>query len=184
MSDTTTPTGVTKFSFQGRKVVKMKFPPPVPAGEYPFSVMPDGIETKSAEATAEKPDPVPYVSYRIRLHGTAQEEGKKDRQVMCMALIGHNPGKDGVLNFERPNGLIALSTATGIDLPDMEVLERAKRDGTGTIKYFNPEEVKAYLKSLVGIEGKAIVKIEDDIQTDEQGNKLKKNTVGRYVERS
>jgi hypothetical protein len=181
MSDT--PTGVTKFSFAGLKVAKMKMPPPVAPGEYNFSVSPDGIETRTAEATAERPDPIPYVSYRLKLHGTAQEEGKKDRQVMCMALIGHTPGKDGELNFLRPNGILALGLSVGLELPEMEVLERPTKDGTGTIKYFNPEEVKAYLKSCVGIEGRVIVKIEDDNRLDDDGNKQKKNTVGRYVPR-
>lgn len=182
MSDNN-PTGVTRFSFAGRSVVKMVMPPPAPPGEYEFAVLPDGIETRTAEASVTKPDPIPYVSYRIGLHNSA-EEGKKDKIVFCMALIGLNPGKDTVLNFERPSGILALSQSLGLELPDFEVVERPTKDGTGTIKYFNPEEVKTYLKSCVGVAGKAVIKVEDDIRKDDKGNPLKKNTVGIYVARS
>lgn len=182
MSDST-PAGVTKFSFAGKKVAKLQPPPPVAPGEYTFSVMPDDIEVKTAAANESRPNPVPYVSYSIRLHNTPMKEGGKDRRLYCMALLGLNPGKDGVLNFERPNGLLALSLAVGMELPEVSVEERATADGTGTVKFFNPKEVEAWIKSIVGIEGQVAIKVESQ-KTPGEDQPTSRNVVGRFISRS
>lgn len=167
-------TGVKTFNTSGRTVAKTSNPPPVAPGEYTCFIRPDHIKV----ACSDKPGAIPYVAYSIEVQGSALTEGGKNRLVFTNLFIGLKPGKDGVLNIDRANGLTALTRALGTPADGIELLER-EFEGE-KVDYLNPQQVAEYLRNNAGVEFQAFIKVET---SEYKGEKQEKNVVSRFVAR-
>ncbi len=179
MTSTQTATGTKTFSTAGRTVAKNTIQP-IPPGEYTLSIRADDI---SVEQSDKKPDAVPYVKYSLEAHGTATTEGGKNRRVFASLFLSLTPGKDGVVNIDRPSGLVALCKALGTELEGVEEAERTVQMPDGSekvLKFLNPQQVAEFLRNSAGIELKGYVKVEPN---EYNGEKTERNVIGRFIAR-
>lgn len=174
-------TGVKTFTTQNRAVAKNAAPKPIAQGEYTCAIRPEHIKIGQSD---KRRDAVPYISYSIEVFNTALTEGGKNRLVFPMLLLGLNPGKDGVLNIDRANGLTALTKALGTELEGVEVVTRevTMEDGsTKVLEYLNPQQVvDQLLRNQVGVEFKAFIKVET---SEYNGEKQEKNVISKFIPR-
>jgi hypothetical protein len=161
-------TGEKRFSTAGRQV-KSGFPV-IPQGEYELVLKP-GSEVR----TADGPGKIPYVNCQFEVLGTAKKEGGKNLTVYHRFLLGLNPGKDGIINMDRGNGLTAFSAVVdqaidaGITERDVEV------DGSSVHQEFlNPREVVEFLNTLEGKTVRAYIKVKKSEGYDDS------NEIGRF----
>ena len=153
----TNTTGERTFSTAGRTVVAPTFKPITP-GTYTLKVGSD-----AAVAKADKPDAVPYINLSFEVEGTAASEGGKNMRVFHRLFIGLKPGKDGVLNMDRENGLTAMAQSLNTEVEGVEVIEREANDADGNsvkLEYLNPKQLTEWIKGFAGTEVKARIKTE------------------------
>lgn len=151
-------TGERTFSTAGRSVKEKTFPV-IPAGNHEGPLGAD-----ASTACADGWDKVPYVKYSLGAKGTAMSEGGKDQRVFGMLFLSITPGKDGEVNTERPDGIVALAQALGTELEGVEIVEREvtnpENGETKKLEYLNPKQVVEWLKSFAGTDVKYRTKIE------------------------
>lgn len=150
-------TGEKTFSTTGREVKTVTFKP-IPAGNYDLTLNADATIAK-----ADKPDAIPYINVSFTAGGTAESEGGKDKRVFHRFFIGLAPGKDGVINMDRENGLTALAQALNTQIEGMEVITREAENSNGeavTLEYLNPKQVVEWLKGFNGAVVKGRIKVE------------------------
>jgi hypothetical protein len=143
----TTTTGERTFSTTGRSVATSKFPL-IPPGSYTAKLLGD-----ISVAKADRPDAVPYVNLACEVEGTATTEGGKNQRVFHRLFLMLKPGKDGVVNMDRANGLTAMAQAMGTEVEGVEIIEREATTADGAavkLEYLNPAQVVEWLKSFVG----------------------------------
>lgn len=149
-------TGERTFSTTNRTVVSSK-PQLIPAGTY------GGIIAAGADiGKANRFDAIPYVNVSFEVEGTATKEGGKNRRAFHRLLLGLNPGKDGMLNMDRSNGLTALAKSLGTEAEGIEIVEQEVTSPEGEskkIEYLNPRQVVEWLKSFEGSKLKLRIKI-------------------------
>ena len=148
-------TGEKTFTTAGRTVVapKMELIPP---GTYTLKLGSDATIKQS-----KNPGKCPYINISFEVMGTSTKEGGKNRRVFHMLLLSMNPGADGVLNIERPSGLLALARALGTEIEGVEYIEQdATNDKGEAVKlvYLNPAQVVEWLKNFAGSEVQGAVK--------------------------
>lgn len=138
-------TGEKTFSTTERTVAKNDIPL-IPKGEY------EGRIGKAEVRTADGVGKIPYVALQIPVAGTALTEGGKDRLVFCNILCSLDPGKDGIANTDRANGLVALAKALGTELEGIPVVTRTVNiDGKNVEQTFvDPVAVRTWLESQSG----------------------------------
>jgi hypothetical protein len=150
-------TGERTFSTAGRTVVAQTSTPITP-GKYKLRIGSD-CEIKKAD----KPDATPYVAVRLEVLGTASTEGGKNRSVYHNLFLMLKPGKDGVINMDRENGLTSLAHALGTQVEGVEIVEQSATNANGesvTLEYLNPRQVVAWLKEFAGTEVSGRIKTE------------------------
>lgn len=150
-------TGERTFSFEGRTVAKMESKL-IPPGTHTLVVGAD-----ASVAKADRPDAVPYVNISFGVRGTETSEGGKMQRVFHRLFIGLKPGKDGVVNMERENGLLALAQGLGTLPPECTIIERDATDADGNtvkLEYLNPVQVVEWLKSFSFTELQGRIKTE------------------------
>lgn len=164
----TTTTGERTFSTAGRTVVAPKATL-IPPGTYTLRVGAD-----ASVAKADRPGAIPYVNVSFEVLGTASTEGAKNRRVFHRLFLMFKPGKDGVVNMDRENGLLAMAQALGTQLEGVEIIER---DFEGEKQeYLNPSQVVEWVKTFSGTELSARIKIEKG--TDGYADK---NAVNKFL---
>lgn len=166
-------TGEKTFSTTGREVKTVTFKPITP-GTYPLILGSDATVAK-----ADRPDAIPYVNASFEVEGSADTEGGKNKRVFPRFFLGMEPGKDGVLNMDRENGLTALAQALGTQLEGVEIISREVQDIEGnpkTIEYLNPQQVVAWLKGFAGSTVKGRIKTEKGT-----GNYADKSVVAKFL---
>lgn len=150
-------TGERTFSFEGRNVVKL-VTRLIPPGTHTLELGSDASIAKSKEPAKE-----PYVNVSFGVQGTATSEGGKNQRIFHRLFLMLRPGKDGVMNMERENGLLALAQALGTLPPECTIVEREEADADGNmvkLEYLNPQQVVEWLKSFAGTPVQGRVKTE------------------------
>ncbi|UOF79709.1 hypothetical protein [Caudoviricetes sp.] len=144
-----TTTGERTFSTGSRDVIKPK-QTLIPNGPY-NATLDSGM---SVGQSKERWDAVPYVNVSFSVDGTATKEGGKNRKVFGRLLLGLKPGKDGVLNVDRENGVTALSKALDTSFEGIEIVERTvtnpETQEEVKLEYLNPLQVVEALKAFEG----------------------------------
>lgn len=150
-------TGERTFNTSSQTVVSPKAQL-IPAGSYDSTVA-SGADI----GCAKRSDAIPYVNVSFEVQGTATKEGGKNRRVFHRLLLGLKPGKDGVLNPNRSNGVTAMAKALGTELEGIEIVEREVTDESGnTVKqeYLNPRQVLEWVKGFEGSSLKTRIKVQ------------------------
>lgn len=166
-------TGERTFSFEGRTVAKME-PKLIPPGTYTLVVGADASVAKK-----DAPEAVPYIKLSFGVRGTETSEGGKMQRVFSMLNLSLTPGKDGVKNIERENGILAMAQAMGTLPPDCTIVERDVTTAEGVevkIVYLNPVQIVEWLKSFAGTEVPARIKTEKGT-----GGYEDKSIVGKFL---
>jgi hypothetical protein len=161
-------TGERTFSTTGRNVVAPKTTL-IPPGNYTLKVGSDASIGQS-----DKPGSVPYINVSFEVEGTSTAEGGKNRRVFHRFFIGLKEGKDGVVNLDRENGLVAFAQALNTQLEGIEIVSRDD-EGTAT-EYLNPRQLVEWLKGYAGAEVKGRVKTEKGT-----GGYQDKSVVGKFL---
>lgn len=164
-------TGERTFSTTGRTIAIRKFPL-IPPGNYTGPLLSE-IEV----GRADRPDAAPYVNLAFAVNGTAASEGGKPQRVYHMLFLGLKPGKDGVVNMDRENGLTALAQALGTQVEGVEIVEQEATDAEGNpvkVEYLNSRQVVEWLKSFVGVEVAFRIKTEKGTGGYEDKSKIAK----------
>ena len=143
-----TTTGERTFNTEQQQVQKSTFTL-IPNGPYTGKL----LETMDIGKSKEKYDAAPYVNIQLEAEGTATTEGGKNRKAFHRLLLGLNPGKDGVLNPNRPAGVVALMKALGTSA-DFPIVEQTVRNpDTGDekkVEFLDPKAVIEALENFVG----------------------------------
>lgn len=150
-------TGERTFNTSSQTVVSPKAQL-IPAGTYESN-----IAAGADIGCAKRPDAIPYVNLSFEVQGTATKEGGKNRRVFHRLLLGLKPGKDGVLNPNRSNGVTAMAKALGTELEGIEIVEREVTDESGqTVRqeFLNPKQVVEWVKGFEGSSLKIKVKVQ------------------------
>lgn len=151
-----TTTGERTFNTSAQQVVTPKATL-IPPGTYAMTVS-SGAEV----GCAKRPDAIPYINVSFEVDGTATKEGGKNRRAFHRLLLGLKPGRDGVLNPNRSNGVTAMAKALGTELEGIEIVEREVEVDGQTVKqeYLNPRQVLEWVKSFEGSTLKGRIKIQ------------------------
>lgn len=166
-------TGEKTFSTAGREVKTVTFKPITP-GNYNLT-----LNSDASIAKADRPDAIPYINVSFTAEGTAESEGGKDKRVFHRFYIGMAPGKDGVVNMDRENGLTALALALGTQIEGCEIVTREAQDADGnsvTLEYLNPKQVVEWIKGFAGTSVKGRIKTEKGT-----GNYADKSVVQKFL---
>ncbi len=168
--------GVTKFSTEGRTVVKVEFSPP-PQKDWEARLQTEHIKVAVANGAGK----LPYVQTRIELLDSATREGGKNFLLFHNFFLDLTPSpKDGVVMVDRQNGIVAFSKAIATALSDVEVITKPKMLDTGeTIQaeMLNPNQVMTWLKQFDGMVFKLHSKIDPA-----NGNYAAKGVVDYFIE--
>lgn len=162
-------TGERTFSTTGRTVVAPKTTL-IPPGNYTLKVGSDASIGQS-----DKPGSVPYINLSFEVDGTATAEGGKNRRVFHRFFIGLKEGRDGVVNMDRENGLVAFALALNTQLEGVEIISRTEEDGS-TTDYLNPRQLVEWIKGFSGQELKGRIKTEKGT-----GGYSDKSVVGKFL---
>lgn len=132
------------YSFAGKK----------PTGPVKYELVPDGVyvatlRTSGSEIRPPKePGKAPNINVRCDLPEMLSQGGKP-RVVFGNINLSLKPGKDEKVNPERANGLLAIATALGVELPDFDTVELQDVD-EGTFNALNAQQVLEWLKEQDG----------------------------------
>lgn len=156
---------------------------PIAAGTYEFelgdaSVKVPGDAFKDATETVLK---TPYIAVQLKAFGEGLPEG--GRKYTHNLYIGCVPGTDGILNYARENGLIAMFGSLGATPPEIGVvtLEKTNKDGVLiTADHLNPMEIVQALNNLRGERCKGRIKIKTETYA---GKTQDKNELTRFYSR-
>lgn len=165
-------TGERTFSTTGRTVKEKTFPL-IPPGNHVGTL---GSDFEIAKKDAW--DGVPYVKFSFAVAGTAQTDGGKDQRLYHQLYLSITPGKDGEINTERPDGVVAMAQAMKTEMEGVEIIEREvsnpENGETKKLEYLNPKQVVEWLKSFSGTEVSFRVKTEKGTNGYKDKNKLQK----------
>lgn len=167
--------GESKFSSRGVAIKRFENTP-IPKGTYEFELLSDGMEVK---VSLENPEnSIPRIGCRFAAHGTAKEEGGKNRLYFHDFFLSTKPGKDSTMMPARGGQLIEFARAQGDELDDIDLEEKTITNADGqeeTVKYLSPGQVMEYLESKVGgmLEGKLNIE-PDSAQADDPTTGLKR----------
>lgn len=138
----------------------------IPKGEYELKL----VSSDSRVNKKEEPGKMPYVTTMVQVLGTENAQGLP-KKMLVMLLVGLKPGKDGVLNVERGNGLVALAKALGQETPEFDLVQVPDADGEA-VDCIDPKAVVKWLQENDGKVIKAMVKVEKGTGGYQDSNKV------------
>ncbi len=156
---------------------------PIPQGTYELELGDVSVKSPKDDFkdAAQKELKVPYIEVGFKAFGgTLPENGRK---ITGRLFIGAAPGKDGVLNYAREGGLVALFAGLGATPPEISVvsMEKANKDGELiTAEHLNPMEIVSALQALRGERTKAYIKVKAETYA---GKTEDKNEIARFLAR-
>lgn len=169
--------GEKNFSSEGMEVQKFDRTP-IKVGDYAGVLKSSGASVKSAQDAGS----VPYVGgVYIDVLNTGVGEGQNKR-VYWSAYLSLKPGKDGKVNPQRGNGLVALARAFGEELRDIpvrtmsaavKVYDKAtgRSTPTGELEETDVLDARAVAEWLKERDGKEL-KFRSKLRPDRDGNKM------------
>lgn len=172
----------TTVNLASTPVVRNEFKP-IPQGTYELELGDVSVKMpKDAFKDAtEKELKVPYVEVGFKAFGGSL--GENGRKTTSRLFIGNKPGMDGVLNYAREQGLIALFAGLGATPPEISVVsfEKVNKDGEVIVaEHLNPMEVVSALQALRGERVKAYIKVKSETYG---GKTQDKNEIARFLAR-
>lgn len=126
----------------------------IPKGDYELKL----TTSDSRVNKKEEPGKMPYVTTMCQVLGTENAQGLP-KKLLIMLLVSLKPGKDGVVNVERGNGLVALAKSLGVDTPEFNLVQVPDAEGE-PIDCIDPKEVTKWLAEHDGKVIKAHIKVE------------------------
>lgn len=172
----------TTVNLAATPVVRNEFKP-IPQGTYELEL--GDVTVKSPKDTfkddTEKELKVPYIEVTFKAFGGSI--GEAGRKITGRLFIGNQPGSDGVLNYLREGGLVALFGGLGATPPEISVvsMEKANKDGEMiSAEHLNPMEVVSALQALRGERTKAYIKVKSETYG---GKTQDKNEIARFLAR-
>lgn len=168
-------TGEKKFTTAGREVKKFEKPPPLKPGVYKYKVQGDSVVVKSGQDSG-----VQYVTVALELLDTADEKFNFNRKLFCDFYLSTTPGKDGVPNTDRQNGIVAFARSVGQEMTDIDCVDVHDQKKGKDIEILNPLEVKKWIATLDGVEGQA--KVKPETYTNKSGEKDYALKIDYFVE--
>lgn len=150
----------------GSQQVKRFVNEPVPNKEWRFVLDAKGANIRKPQ---DESKPVAYVGgIKLRLIGSAREEGQKDRSIFHSLYLSLKPGKDGVLNPNRGGGLTELCKAMGQANAEFPETEYTTADGETVEPGLDAKAVLNWVKELDGMEGGCRTKTKKNLKGEDE----------------
>ena len=164
-------TGERRFTTEDRKVEKFQNQL-LPNKDWDGRVLATKAEIRYGEDSG-----LPYINVPFEAVGSALKEGGNNRWVYHRFFLGLNPGKDGKVNVDRPNGLTAFAKSIGVkmDLGANSIITLDTKNGP--VDAIDPQAVKRWLQDQDGAQFRFRTKVEKG-----QDGYPDKNVVSYFIE--
>jgi hypothetical protein len=155
---------------------------PIPQGRYELEIVDAGVKVPK-DAFNDKGDlKLPYVEVQFRVFGGSLPE--TGRKFSANLILGTKPGKDGIKNYQREGGLIALFKGLGASLPPFTTTTKEATNSEGNLveaEMINPNEVSDAINGRRGERLPAYLKVKSETYN---GKSRDKNEVKFLVRES